>query len=348
MKTATRYLVAVALLLLPVPPGAVRGETPGSPHHSYRLVNEWGEAGDGPGQFAGLQGLAVDAGGRVYVADADNCRIQVFDPEGTFLRTWGACGDDDPAGLEKPTDVAVSPSAEIVVVDFFRDRVQVYSPQGELLRGWGGSGSAPGELSSPVGVTVDERGRIHVSEFYGHRVQIFSPRGESLGIWGGDGDAPGQLHYPSKLTSAGEDLWIADTHNGRLQRLTLEGDPLATVGSAGTWFGQFRDAMDLAVTPEGSLHVADAGNFRVQWLTAEGDFLAQWQLDRPEAASFKAPQGIASAGDGRLYVTDPANHRIYELEAREDTKPRKTKPGNEETGSESPPERRDAQKGETP
>lgn len=313
-----------ALLVVGLLPALVVGlselaaqEGPGSPHHSYHRVTEWGEPGDGPGQFSGLQGVAVDSEGRVYVADADNCRIQVFDGDGKFLRTWGACGDD-PSGLEKPTDVAVTPNGEIVVVDFLEDRVHVFSPLGKLLRGWGEAGDGPGQMSSPAGVTVDHRGRIHVSEFYGHRVQIFSPEGQSVGIWGGDGQAPGQLHYPSKLTAVGDRVWIADTHNGRLQELTLDGEPLEVVGSPGTWFGQLADAMDLAVASDGSLHVADADNFRVQWLTPEGKYLTLWKLEEPDGPTFKAPQGIAWAGGGILYVTDPAHHRVIKLEARID------------------------------
>jgi DNA-binding beta-propeller fold protein YncE len=48
------------------------------------FVKTWGSTGSGQGQFRGIRGIAGDAAGNLYVADAGNNRIQVFDGEGTF------------------------------------------------------------------------------------------------------------------------------------------------------------------------------------------------------------------------------------------------------------------------
>jgi sugar lactone lactonase YvrE len=48
------------------------------------FVKTWGHTGSGQGQFNGIRGIATDAAGNLYVADAGNNRIQVFDGEGTF------------------------------------------------------------------------------------------------------------------------------------------------------------------------------------------------------------------------------------------------------------------------
>lgn len=53
---------------------------------SYLL--EWGRRGTGPGEFGLPHGIAVDAGGRVYVVDRDNRRVQIFDSDGVFLDEW--------------------------------------------------------------------------------------------------------------------------------------------------------------------------------------------------------------------------------------------------------------------
>ena len=47
------------------------------------FIKSWGQRGTEPGQFNSLRGIALDAQGNVYVADAGNKRIQVFDGEGT-------------------------------------------------------------------------------------------------------------------------------------------------------------------------------------------------------------------------------------------------------------------------
>jgi DNA-binding beta-propeller fold protein YncE len=56
------------------------------------FVKTWGQTGSGQGQFNGIRGLAIDAAGNLYAADAGNKRIQVFDGEGTFKSQIGNIG----------------------------------------------------------------------------------------------------------------------------------------------------------------------------------------------------------------------------------------------------------------
>src|SRR5712692_8235391 len=77
--------------------------TPVTPPPNYRVVLQWGSPGSGPGQFNGAQGLALDSEGSVYVADSQNCRIEVFGPAGQFLRSWGRCGNG-PGEFQRPME----------------------------------------------------------------------------------------------------------------------------------------------------------------------------------------------------------------------------------------------------
>jgi DNA-binding beta-propeller fold protein YncE len=72
-------------------------------------------------------GLAVDALGRVYVADFKNHRIQVFTGQGTLLALFGAQGSG-PGEFERPTDLDIGPDGRIYLVDFGNDRIQVFAP----------------------------------------------------------------------------------------------------------------------------------------------------------------------------------------------------------------------------
>ncbi|HMC78104.1 MAG TPA: peptidyl-alpha-hydroxyglycine alpha-amidating lyase family protein [Vicinamibacterales bacterium] len=57
-----------------------------------RFIRHWGSTGSGRGEFNGVKAIAVDAQGKVYVADAGNKRVQVFDPDGAFLAEFGNIG----------------------------------------------------------------------------------------------------------------------------------------------------------------------------------------------------------------------------------------------------------------
>jgi sugar lactone lactonase YvrE len=57
-----------------------------------KFLLSWGKLGDGPGAFNCPHGLAMDAKGRLYVADRSNNRIQIFDQQGKFLEEWKQFG----------------------------------------------------------------------------------------------------------------------------------------------------------------------------------------------------------------------------------------------------------------
>ena len=61
-----------------------------------KFLLQWGGRGTGPGEFGLPHDLVVDAKGLVYVTDCDNQRVQVFEPNGTFVTEWpapAACPD---------------------------------------------------------------------------------------------------------------------------------------------------------------------------------------------------------------------------------------------------------------
>jgi hypothetical protein len=52
------------------------------------FITAWGKHGKGPGEFDTPHGIALDSGGRVYVADRANNRIQIFEADGKFVTEW--------------------------------------------------------------------------------------------------------------------------------------------------------------------------------------------------------------------------------------------------------------------
>jgi sugar lactone lactonase YvrE len=110
--------VGVVVLLGAVVAICTAGARPkaAGPGTGYVLVGMWGKDGTAKGQFSGARGIATDKAGKVYVADTNNNRIQMFTSNGTFLRAWGSVGDHANQ-FQNPRDVAISPDGTVWVAD---------------------------------------------------------------------------------------------------------------------------------------------------------------------------------------------------------------------------------------
>jgi len=136
----------------------------GTTGHNHELMS--------PGDFARPSGMAVDQDGNLYVADTLNNRIEVFDADGQFIRTFGKAGDG-PGYFSRPKGVAIDGDGHIWVVDGAQDRVQVFNQEAQLLISFGGHGMLPGQFQGLVGIACDKNNRIFTSEIYPGRVQQF-------------------------------------------------------------------------------------------------------------------------------------------------------------------------------
>jgi sugar lactone lactonase YvrE len=125
-----------------------------------------------PGDFAKPTHVAVDQDGNLYVADTWNNRVEVFDADGNFIRTWGKAGDG-PGYFARPKGIAIDSDGHIWVADSMQDRVQVFTPEGQLLIYMGGHGLLPGQFQSIVGLTIDKNNRVFTTEQFPGRMQMF-------------------------------------------------------------------------------------------------------------------------------------------------------------------------------
>jgi uncharacterized protein (TIGR03663 family) len=126
-------------------------------------------------------------------------------------------------------------------------------------------------------------------------------------VWGKAGAGRGEFNEPRGLAVDKQgNLYVADTKNDRIQKLSPSGEVLAMWGGQGDQPGQFKDPHGIAVGPDGSVFVADTWNHRVQKFDPNGKFIKAWQPD----PGFWGPRGIAVNKDGTVFVTDTGNKRI--------------------------------------
>ncbi len=145
---------------------------------NFKLLRKIGTPGTkhasaAPGDFSKPTGVAVDSEGNLYVADFLNARIEIFDADGKFIRTFGKRGDG-PGYFSMPKGIAIDCDGHIWVTDAMQNRVQVYSQEGQLLIYMGNvQGILPGMFSGLQYITIDKHNRVFTSEVFPGRVQMF-------------------------------------------------------------------------------------------------------------------------------------------------------------------------------
>lgn len=137
------------------------------------FILQWGGHGDLPGQFLRPQSLAIDNQDRIWVADACNHRVQVFDSRGELLFLWGSEGTE-PGQMRYPYDLVLDPQGNVYISEFGNHRIQKFTSEGESLECWGIYGRQPGELNTPWALVLDDDHRVHVLDTLNHRVQCVS------------------------------------------------------------------------------------------------------------------------------------------------------------------------------
>lgn len=304
----------------------------------------WRIKGTDLAQFDRPSALAVGPDGNVYVADVNNNRMQVFSPEGIFLRTWGEMDCDSaprpPGRFCFQEAVAVGADGTVYVSDSWNNRVQAFRPDGRFLRMWGRNGgdgtagSGDGEFSRPFyGLAVAPTGpggaeEIYVADMDNHRVQVFDREGRFLRKWGGRDCGPqaadgrfcntGGIAVARTGPGGAYEVYVSDLDNNRIQVFTPRGDFVRKWGRKGTAPGEFR--VPKGLTAHGDrIIVGDAGNYRIQVFDPQGRFLYGWGSGTGDTPwMFRNVRGVALGGNGRIYVADSGHGvvKVFDAEGR--------------------------------
>ncbi len=135
-----------------------------------------GKIGNGKGQAEGNllfpTYLTLDKDGNLYVSDTMNGRIDVFSPDGKYLRHVGEQGDR-PGTFARPKGVALDSFGNLYVVDSDWANVQIFNSKGQALLYFAGRGRYPGLLNNPTGIAIDNGNKIYVADTQNRRVAVY-------------------------------------------------------------------------------------------------------------------------------------------------------------------------------
>ncbi len=333
VATAALLVIAVPLLLVScrrrtVPPPVIRWPTVVS---TLAGVGAPGLA-EGRGSqaaFADPFGVAVDATGTTYVADAgDNNVIWRIDQAGSSSIVAGgaegfADGRGRAAAFNTPSGLAVDEGGNLVVADTANHAVRRVTPAGDVvtLAGNGEPGRADGRgpdarFNGPVGVAIAPGRSVIVADTYNDCIRRITPDGQVTTIAGtGPGYRDGPVEQalfdtPSGVAvDAGGAIFVADTGNDAIRRIDA-GGRVTTIGMPGT-AGDPSQRVALirpigVAVRAGFVYVTDATG-RVIGLSTSGDRVMD------VTTPFRNPTGIASAPDGTLRVADSDNYLVRRL-----------------------------------
>lgn len=302
-------------------------------------------------RFSEPGAVAVDSSGNVFVADTSNHAIRKLTPvpSGWAVTTIaglpGSSGTADGAYTNArfflPHGIALDPDNNLFIADtynhtirkltFSSDHWEVTTPAGSP--GIHGSTDAQGSSSLfyyPHGLSVDASGNIYVADTYNHTIRLLSPFGADYsvstpaGLAGTIGVADGmnsaaRFRYPGSVTTdAAGNVYIADTYNSAIRRMTQNGadwtvTTLAGIrGVSGNADGtnnnaRFNFPFGITVDSTTNLYVADTGNNTIRKVAPFG---TNWVASTISSAQFNQPKGIAVDGLNQLFVADTENHTI--------------------------------------
>jgi len=282
---------------------------------TYQLYHSWGQKGNANGEFNEPTGIALSKE-EIFVSDARNARIQVFDYSGTFKRAFGHTGNKTEK-LGRPMNLAIHEN-ELYVTDYFNDKIKVYSLLGKHQRNIGDAGEGPGEFNAPVGIDVAQNGDLYIADFYNQRIQQLNPNGRFIRQWGTTkktGVRSGKFNYPTDVALNKDNiLYVADGFNDRVQVFDASGKYSHKWGGvyglnvSGKKPGWFTTLTAIKVGFDNNIYVADFYNDRVQVFSPAGDLINI--INIPSNGLQHSSIAMALASDGSLFIVNHGEHEI--------------------------------------
>ncbi|MEZ5400043.1 MAG: hypothetical protein R2729_10285 [Bryobacteraceae bacterium] len=304
-------------------------------------------------RFASIDGLAADAAGRIYIADATAHRVWRVNVDGTITTVAGTgapgdSGDGGPASsatLSAPYGIAVDGGGSVYIADFGNARIRRVDPGGTIR-----AVTTSARFTGPRNIAAASSGDLYVSDYSAHRVWRIAPGGAAAVIAGAGSQVT--LSAPAGVAADGlGGVYIADSGNKRILRAaggatSVVLDNQSAEAGAGTPVAVSVDAFGtlLAVdtagnrliqrTASGVVTVLAAADLGIETiaeaaLSPRGQAyvasrLGVWKLaagSAPEAVAgggadataLEGPIGVAVDTAGTIFVAEEAARRIRKL-----------------------------------
>lgn len=248
------------------------------------------DAGKGPfGGLAHARALALDANGRIWIADFGNAAVKLFDANGGLFGGWGGPGDGTYA-MKDPCGIAVK-GDDVYVADTWRTGVERFSAAGQL------KGKANAGLYAPHGVAVAADGRVFIADSGNNRLVVCDADLANPQSIGKSGAGAEEFAAPTGVAiGPSGNVYVTDTGNKRIQVLDGQGRFKARWKFNG-WGTNAEPYLD--VDSDETVYVSDPIGQALVRLDKNGREIKRWTAD-DEGRKFVRPTGVAVDRKGRV------------------------------------------------
>ena len=170
------------------------------------------------------------------------------------------------------------------------------------------------ELKGPWGVAVTDDNHVIVTENTGHCLTILDREGKKVKSLGGEGGSGNVKFSGPRGVAITPDKFILVSDSNRIQKISMDGYLIASVGEKGSGPLQFNDPNGIAISPiTGQVYIVDWSNHRIQVLNPDLTFSHSFGSKGSANGQFFFPHDIAIDSQGLVYVTDQCNNRIQKF-----------------------------------
>ncbi|WP_434511998.1 hypothetical protein [Desulfitobacterium sp. AusDCA] len=267
-----------------------------------------------PAHFKGPLAITTSPEGKVFVADTGHSQIQVFSPEGQWIKNLGKGKIPSPTGLiyfEHKLYIADPNTKKIFVYEEGGKELPLLLDNQKLTL----KGGTQGQVIRPSSIQVGPDGLFYITDIANQCIVVLDGQGKVLKSIGSSGTGDGQFQYPNALfVNKDGKIYVSDSNNGRIQIFDKEGMFLTKINGSNGKYGPMALPRGIAVTDQGLIYVVDVFSNMLRVYDEVGVEL--WVIGGigNDDGQFNFPNGLCLDSTGHIYVTDRENNRIQVFE----------------------------------